>query len=285
MGWPPRKRDYPIAILIPSSVLCESPTLREKTIKIGNIVRAASIFRADELAIYDDSSGEYDDDVKVFMDVASYMLTPPYLKKLIHERKRTLQYVGLLPPLNIPSHPAEPSDLTVVFRDSVVIKTLEQGAIVEAGLPKPIFVKGLKAKEGSKVLLRVKARNGRYLAKPVRKTPYYWGLNLRFVKDLGLYLDYLKAKEYSLIGTSRKGTPILREMPRLRRLLKRKPAALVFGSPKEGIYEIMDRLDLDPEKRLDIIVNFIPSQGVRTVRTEEALYIILGIVNLFSMGK
>jgi predicted SPOUT superfamily RNA methylase MTH1 len=55
---------------------------------------------------------------------------------------------------------------------------------------------------------------------------------------------------------------------------------VVFGSPKKGIYEILSNEGQDPKNLSDFIVNFLPNQGVATVRTEEALLSTLTVLNL-----
>ena len=53
---------------------------------------------------------------------------------------------------------------------------------------------------------------------------------------------------------------------------------MAFGAPTKGLYEIFKQEDLDDVT--DFVVNTIPHQKVETVRTEEALFVTLGILNL-----
>ncbi|MEX2701713.1 MAG: putative RNA uridine N3 methyltransferase, partial [Candidatus Baldrarchaeota archaeon] len=50
-------------------------------------------------------------------------------------------------------------------------------------------------------------------------------------------------------------------------------------SPREGLHEILKRESKKLSDVADYIVNMIPGQGVRTVRTEEAIYASLTIIN------
>ncbi len=277
-AWPPKRRDRPLVVLLPKSILSDSPTLREKTVKVGLIARALAIFRVDEVDIYDDGTEGSEEDIRVFLDIARYMLTPPYLKRRLHKLKETLRYAGLLPPLTIPSHPASPTDTATPYREAVVLRRVKGGVIVDAGLEKPSLIKNYEAKPGERLTVRIQRAGGGVKLKPVKRVPVYWGFKIRITTSLKERLNQLRSQGYSLIGTSRKGLPLRGEVERLRRLLK-KPAAVMFGSPKEGIYEIMNRLNMNPEKEMQTIINFIPNQGVRTVRTEEAIYIVLGIIN------
>jgi predicted SPOUT superfamily RNA methylase MTH1 len=54
---------------------------------------------------------------------------------------------------------------------------------------------------------------------------------------------------------------------------------LSFGSPKEGLRQILLREGLD-ESVADYVLNTIPKQGTMSVRTEEAIHATLAIINL-----
>ena len=51
---------------------------------------------------------------------------------------------------------------------------------------------------------------------------------------------------------------------------------VVFGSPRKGVDEIYREAGLKPPGEL---VNFVPGQGVETIRTEEAAFIVLGVLH------
>ena len=51
--------------------------------------------------------------------------------------------------------------------------------------------------------------------------------------------------------------------------------ALLFGGPRRGL------LDYTSRELYDLVVNMIPMQGVETVRTEEALYSCLSLINAY----
>jgi hypothetical protein len=55
---------------------------------------------------------------------------------------------------------------------------------------------------------------------------------------------------------------------------------VAFGSPTRGLKEILEHEGLDLNDYADFIVNTIPDQGVETVRTEEAIYTSLSILNI-----
>ena len=84
------------AILIPSSLTMETRDMRISTFKVGQIARAAAVFRMNRIIIYRDP--EFNDSRFIAM-VLRYMDTPQYLRKLLIPRREELSHVGTLPPL------------------------------------------------------------------------------------------------------------------------------------------------------------------------------------------
>ncbi|MEM3019314.1 MAG: putative RNA uridine N3 methyltransferase, partial [Candidatus Bathyarchaeia archaeon] len=78
----------------------------------------------------------------------------------------------------------------------------------------------------------------------------------------------------------RHGEPLSRlYMELARRLKDSRKVLILFGSPKEGLREIASREGLRLEEVTDFILNTISRQGADTVRTEEAIYATLSIIN------
>src|SRR5512136_2341947 len=89
-----------LSIAIPSSVVSDTPHLREKTSKIGLIGRATAIFRVDDIIIYHDNPRiNQRKDADLAAKLLSYMETPQYLRKKLFKLDPSLEYVGILPPL------------------------------------------------------------------------------------------------------------------------------------------------------------------------------------------
>jgi len=83
------------------------------------------------------------------------------------------------------------------------------------------------------------------------------------------------------IGTSRYGTPIQEVLTNLTEGLKTSHSTVIaFGSPKTGLKEMLVQERLDPKHAFHYFVNTVPDQQTATVRTEEAILISLGILNL-----
>jgi predicted SPOUT superfamily RNA methylase MTH1 len=86
-----------------------------------------------------------------------------------------------------------------------------------------------------------------------------------------------------ILATSRLGTPMPKIVKALRnRWRKSRKILVAFGAPTEGLYQILEREQLDLEEVADYIVNMIPNQGTETVRTEEAIYASLALLNSLS---
>jgi Uncharacterized conserved protein len=54
----------------------------------------------------------------------------------------------------------------------------------------------------------------------------------------------------------------------------------VFGSPKEGLYEIYKEIGENLEDLSDYVLNLFPNQGIETIRTDEAIFGTLSIFNI-----
>ncbi|KAL6503447.1 hypothetical protein OROGR_025370 [Orobanche gracilis] len=84
----------------------------------GQIARAATIFRIDEVVIFDNKSvsedtpteilendsGENESGAVFLMKILRYLETPQYLQKSLFPKHNSLRFVGLLPPLDAPHH-------------------------------------------------------------------------------------------------------------------------------------------------------------------------------------
>src|SRR5674536_400237 len=88
---------YPeIQLAIPSSLTIETADQKIKTYKVGQIARAAALFRVNRIAIYRDPAH---DDSRFIAAILQYMEAPQYLRKLLFPRSNELRYIGVVPPL------------------------------------------------------------------------------------------------------------------------------------------------------------------------------------------
>jgi len=108
----------------------------------------------------------------------------------------------------------------------------------------------------------------------------YWGYSVTVTK-LPLAESTRKLGFDLVISTSRYGKIINEVFPKLQSEWTRsKEILLAFGSPTQGLKEILTREGLDLDEYANFNVNMVPDQGVETIRTEEAIYSSLSLLNL-----
>ncbi len=281
-----QKRDYELSIAIPASLVSDVPHLREKTMKISLVGRAASIFCVNEIIVFPDlSDTDQRRDTNLIATILSYMETPQYLRKQLFKIKPELRYAGILPPLRTPHHPLanRTKDLTVgEYREGAVLSLTEAGSLVDIGVERPVLVPNAELPPNTRVTTRV-AKLGKHprVALANRdKIKAYWGYRVT-VSDVP-FGQLVKSRSFDLvIATSRHGTLLTKVADELTRRWKKSRNILVaFGAPTQGLYDIVARENLKLNEAAHFTVNTIPNQGTETVRTEEALYISLAILNL-----
>ncbi len=267
-----RKR---LSIFVPASILSETKDLRIKTYKIGLIGRAAAIFKADRIVVYSDNSDK--EEVKFISDVLTYMNTPQYLRKKVFPITRELRNVGILPPLRTPHHPTgELSEGD--YRQGLTLKRTKKGTVVDIGADRLALCK--EKLSVNKVLSFKVTKLGKELIIDPDVPDYYWGYKvLATNKNLYDSILTLKPGPDLVIGTSRYGQSISSVLNELKDKLKgSKHTAILFGGPYSGLDELLS--GQDEKEIIDLEVNTVPSQGTKTVRTEEAVLATLSVFNL-----
>ena len=282
--WPPPARRIKIHVLLPATFLRDVPHLREKTVRASIIARTLSIFRVDNVTIYRDvNDNKWKEDARLLKLLLEYFKTPPYLKKFLFKKCNELKYVGVTPPLKAPSHPEHQLDFSSSFRSALIVKR-ENKIFAEAGLPKLIEIKNkIKVKHGDLVILKIAKSNNTLYGEVTDSTqiPHYWIYNVSIINNFALLIKKLHNSNNLIVSTSRYGDDIRKIIGGFQEALSNsKNVVLILGSPKEGLKEIFKRFGLDLVQDSDYVVNFIPLQGVKTVRTEEALISTLSIINL-----
>jgi predicted SPOUT superfamily RNA methylase MTH1 len=83
--------------------------------------------------------------------------------------------------------------------------------------------------------------------------------------------------------TSRYGQPVTEVLDEVEeRWRTARSVVVAFGSPREGLRDILRREQTRLRDIADVVVNTIPRQGTETIRTEEAVYATLAIFNLIT---
>jgi len=285
------KRLNELSIAIPASFVSDVPHLREKTFRIGLVGRAAAIFRVDEVIIFpDQTKSDQRRDINLVATILSYMETPQYLRKRLFAIKPELQYAGVLPPLRTPHHPtADKTENLEVgeYREGATVARVRDGTLVDVGVEQPFLIEGKKLPLNKRVTVKIAKLGKKPLAVLAKREEIklYWGYKVTVV-DVPLG-QLTKTRRFDLvIATSRRGTPLSTVTDELKKRWKTSREILVaFGAPTQGLYEIAAQEKLKLENIADFVVNTVPYQGTETVRTEEALYATLSILNLLETNQ
>jgi len=280
----PIKRHFSIAI--PASFASDVPHLREKTAKIGLIGRAAAIFCVDEIIIFPDMpKTEQQQDMELIFTILAYMETPQYLRKRLFKLKPELRYAGILPPLRTPHHPISNKTESLKIgehREGVVVSKSKNGSFVDIGVEKALFLPNVQLLPETRITVKViqLGKSPELALANINEIKDYWGYRVT-VSNMPL-AQLLKERKFDLvIATSKHGISFTQIQEDLTKRLKRSRNILVvFGAPTKGLYEIVAQNGLQLEDIVDFVVNTIPCQGTETVRTEEAVFASLALLNL-----
>jgi methyltransferase len=267
-----------LSIAFPDTVLEEHDSLREKTVKLGQIARACSVYGVDNVLVFPDPRGRGESGL--IRRVLEYLETPQYLRKRLFPLDESLRYAGLLPPLRIPSHkpkvPVEtlrPGD----FREGAV---LEDGATVDIGLDRPLSLRQ-RVKGARRVTVKITSVAPLEGVPADRSQPReYWGYAVeeRSVEQV------LSDPRFRLkIATSRLGVPLAACLGNLRERVTDGSQGImgIFGSPSRGLFDLIG----DLPRRVEFVVNLFPEQHVATVRTEEAISSALYLLQVLSIPQ
>ncbi|XP_022099117.1 putative methyltransferase C9orf114 isoform X1 [Acanthaster planci] len=293
-------RTWTVSVALPGSILenAQSPELR--TYLAGQIARAMVVFCIDEVIIFDESGmpsettdGNFDGVGKKgnpnvqLARILQFLECPQYLRKNFFPMHKDLKYAGLLNPLDCPHHLRV--DEACPYREGVVLDRAAgqgKGSFVNVGLLKEVRV-DRQLQPGLRVTVQMadsdyinsdkKTLRGMVVspAAPRAEAGLYWGYSVRLASSLGMVFTHSPYKGgYDVtLGTSERGTDVDHvELPKFRHLL------IVFGGLKGLEYSLDadEHLKIaDPKLLFDHYVNTCPTQGSRTIRTEEAILISL----------
>ena len=275
-----------LSIGIPASVISDTPHLREKTSKIGLVGRAAAIFRVDEIIIYPDNPKvNQTADMDLIATLLAYMETPQYLRKRLFKLRPELQYAGILPPLRTAHHPLnrKMKNLKVgEYREGVTLSRTKEGTLIDIGVEQPALIVNSQLLIGKRVTVKITKVEKRVEVEVANRDeiPIYWGY--RVAAEKNSFGKIVKSKGFDLtVATSKYGVPFSDIAEKIAEKWKKADTILVaFGAPTQGLYEIVKNEGLNLDDVVDFVVNTISMQGTETVRTEEALFASLAILNM-----
>jgi predicted SPOUT superfamily RNA methylase MTH1 len=239
----------------------------------------------EEAIIYRDRSATgVDREEKLIEKLLTYIETPQYLRRLLFKMDPDLQYAGTLPPLRTPNHPNKQNPSPGLLREGVVVQS-GSSSMIEAGFPNLVRV-GSKLPISKRLTIRLKKSSPELEGEIVESSglTIYWGF--RVARGNVSLPEIVRSRKFDLtISTSRKGIDVRKITLDLTKKWKSASRPLiVFGSPNDGVPEILARSGMSVSDAMDFNVNTIPDQGVETVRTEEALWGSLAVLNVLE-GK
>lgn len=266
-----------LAVAFPDTVLEEKDSLRDKTAKLGLIARTCAIYGVDHVEVFPDSKGRGDPDL--ILRVLQYVETPQYLRKRLYPLSEDLRYAGMLPPLKIPSH--KPGVPVKEVRVGDVREGVTNGdGSVDVGLDENPYIEGGTGR-GARVTVKVTSKSP-FSVVEVRKADAgaYWGYDV--VEKRGD--EVLRDRSCGVkVATSRLGEPLAKEMTNLRASVKGSDGVkLVFGSPSRGLFDVLGQALV---READFVLNLFGEQHVETVRTEEAIFAGLNLVDVLICEK
>jgi len=276
-----------LAIAIPASVISDTPHLREKTSKIGLIGRAAAVFRVDEIIVYPDKTGKDKQrkEADLIALILAYLETPQYLRKRFFKLNPQLHYAGILPPLRTSHHPLNRKAKKLMageYREGVTVSKVTEGVLVDIGVERPALMRETQWDLGKRLTLQIVKADERIEVQAVSRdeVPDYWGYTVTMEKySLGSLME--NGKFDLAIATSKIGTRFMDVAGEMAEKWKKAEYTLVaFGAPARGLHEIVREEGADLNNITDFVVNMVPEQGTVTVRTEEALFASLAVLNM-----
>ncbi|CAN6173891.1 unnamed protein product [Urochloa humidicola] len=281
-----------VSIAVAGSIIDNAQSLELATLLAGQIARAATVFRIDEVVVFDStpasengSAGDGEESgARFLVRILEYLETPQYLRRRLFPMHKNLKFVGLLPPLDAPHHVRKHE--WSEFREGVTLEgDRSKGTLVDVGLSKNVLVEQI-LEPGKRVTVAM-GTNRDLTTACVRKvvppsTPReemgsYWGYKVRYASNLSGVLKNSPYKEKydHIIGTSEHGQIINSSeltLPSFRHLL------IAFGGLAGLEESIEEDTNLKGKHANDVFTSYLntcPNQGSRTIRTEEALLISL----------
>ena len=271
-----------LSVAIPDTSLIDSKSLLEKSLRVAQFARALSIFRVEKVYVYHDvSSTVRPDDTKLITLLLEYLDTPQYLRKLLYPKMKLLQFAGMLPPIQSPHHKKfrRASESQGEEARAGVLLRNRGTWVVDVGLDRTVPFVG-HTKISRKANFKLTVKKGQLVAEEINgkvSESEYWGydvISIHTLSDIARSLSDVK-----FLITSRRGNSISHIIPSLAKNFKHtSELVLIFGSPRNEVWEIVNRIDKNLVNS-SLAINMFPLQGTNTVRLEEALLGSLAIIN------
>ena len=288
------KVNYTLSILIPSSIVDNAQSKELRTYLIGELARTIGIFKISEVIIFHDKLKDNSRDyINYFVKNLQYLETPQYLRKTLFPMSEDLKLSGLMNPLESQHHLRK--DEWSPYREGCVLDRPVNGdySWVNIGLNKDCKI-NQKIPPKTRVTVKLNENNFNnklkyYTGTPVSMSePYlkngtYWGYIVRVCET---YKDIFNNSIYDegydfVIGTSDKGENYKNADYSKKKDFKH--CLIIFGgiSGIEGLMNDDEHNSINSSniaKNFDLYLNTCMNQGLRTIRTEEAILISLAVI-------
>lgn len=288
------KIKYTLSILLPSSIVDNAQSKELRTYLIGQLARTIGIFKISEVIIFHDKLKENSTDyLNFFVKNIQYLETPQYLRKTLFPMSEDLINSGLMNPLDASHHLR--IDEWCPYREGCVLNRPVSGdySWVNIGLRKDCKI-NRKLPEKTRVTVKLNEKSFKdkckfytgtavSLREPFEKAGIYWGYVVRVCEKWDeIFNDSIYGEKYDfIIGTSDKGENY--QKANFTKKKDFKHCLIVFGGIQgiEGMLED-DEHNVNNRKNVrdlfDLYLNTCMGQGLRTIRTEEAIMISLAVL-------
>ena len=264
-----------ISVAIPDSSLKDEKTLENKTRKIGLIARACSIFKINEIIIYRDGK-ENEHDGILLTTILRFLETPQYFRRQKFPYSNMLKFTGILPPLKIPNQTGTSNYKLFkpgTIREGLIIRTKGK-KFIDLGIKKLIPYNG-KDDVGKRIIIKINQIKPDFSIKEITKDQIndFWSYNVKQSGNLSSVLSNWNGLKILTSKNAKFWNKSLSEK------IKdgKGPILVVFGTTDKGLHDILGKKI--HEMQNSKLINFFPNQGTETVRLEEALLGVLGIIN------
>ena len=288
------KTNYTLSILIPSSIVDNAQSKELRTYLIGELARTIGIFKISEVIIFHDKLKDNSRDyINYFIKNLQYLETPQYLRKTLFPMSEDLKLSGLMNPLESQHHLRK--DEWSPYREGCVLDRPVSGEYswVNIGLNKDCKI---NQKLPPKTRVTVKLNEDNFnnklkyytgtpvsMSEPFLKNGTYWGYVVRVCETYkDIFNDSIYEEGYDfVIGTSDKGENY--KTANFNKKKDFKHCLIIFGgiSGIEGMMNDDEHNKINSNniaKNFDLYLNTCMNQGLRTIRTEEAILISLAVI-------
>ncbi|BBG93317.1 hypothetical protein Prudu_001291 [Prunus dulcis] len=297
-----------VSVAVPGSIIHNAQSLELATRLAGQIARAMTIFRIDEVVIFDNksesgsppeaNSDEDESGAAFLVRILRYLETPQYLRKALFPKHNSLRFVGMLPPLDAPHHlrkhewgPFREVSLFSVSTYGLILRELANVIVDQVLEPGTRVTVAMGANRNLDADI---SRQVVSSSKPREEAGTYWGYKVRYASNITSVRNechtryscvhsmtslsepffplpihgFLGGYDHS-IGTSEHGQIINSSDLTIPTF---RHLLIAFGGLaglEESIEEDNNLKAKNVREVFDLYLNTCPHQGSRTIRTED----------------